>query len=840
MLLLALATSGTPFHQLAPLPADTGKPLASLTNPLSTPNTRSVFTGYVKNTLILSNGSLVNGNIEPLNGRVIHVPTAVVYDSHIDRIFVTNGHSLATGTGANTISVLDGSTNQLLSEVPVNDPRGIAYDSSNNYLYVASASGISIISDATSTVISNVTLGKGASGVAYNPYSNKVYVSNYLSSSVSILDGSTNALVANVTVGAYPTGIAYDSHNNVYVNSVQSGIVSIIDGSTNAVAVNVTVNPSPSPPPCIFPGNCRPLQQPSFQDIAYNPSNNNLYVAEVGSGNSNGPVYVVDTITRTVAAKLDLSQGVAGLAYDPDNNHVYVTSGLVGLGNNVAVIDGGTNTVLSNVTVGYGPNGLAYDPRDHYIYVANSRSDSVSILDDSTNSVVHTSLLQAYPAGVAYDPQNKVLYVANEGSSDATSWKDSWSTHIFAVNTTTGSVSLVDTGLVGPSQLAYDPHNNELYATTLQGSAVSVVNASSGSVIKNIPIHYGEYCIAYDSQDHRIYVANNNQFTPTLSVIDDASNTIIATVPEGRNPLNLAYDPTNNDIYVTHYSPELESLEDFVTVVSASTNTVVANITVGPRATRILFDPANNDIYVGHTGVNGGMGEVSIISGSTNTLIATVPVKVTPNLTGLGLVYDPVDNEVFVTNQFPGWPEGGTPSNIVSVIDGNTNTLAGNLTLGFNPADGVYDSDTGYMYISNYRSGTVSIVVPGHSPLLLASASGVPVTGTTPLTVQFTGSASGGTAAYSYLWNFGDGAPTTTLQNPSHQYSQAGTYNAIFSVNDSASQTASSIQIVTPIASLICTRNLSCYVQSNATLSSIRFTGNPIHFQATGPARSHG
>src|SRR5712692_2668665 len=545
MLLLALATSGTPLHQLAPLPADTRKPLASLTNPLSTTNTRSVFTGYVKNTLILSNGSLVNGNIEPLNGRVIHVPTAVVYDSHIDRIFVTNGHSLVTGTGANTISVLDGSTSQLLSEIPVNDPRGIAYDSSNNYLYVASASGISIISDATSTVISNVTLGKGASGVAYNPYSNKVYVSDCLSSSVSIIDGSTDALVANVTVGAYPTGIAYDSHNNVYVNSALSGVVSIIDGSTNAVDVNVTVNSSPSTPRCC-PGQCRPFQQSSFQDIAYNPSNNDLYVAEDGSGNSNGPVYILDTITRTVASKLALSQGAVGVAYDPDNNRVYVTSGLGLPGNNVAVVDGGTHTVLSNVTVGYGPNGLAYNPRDHDIYVANSRSDSVSVLDDSTNSVVHTSLLQAYPAGAAYDPQ-----------------------------------------------------------------------------------------------DHRIYIANNNQFTPTLSVIDDASNTIIATVPEGRNPLNLAYDPTNNDIYVTHYSPELESLEDFVTVVSASTNTVVANITVGPRATRILYDPTNNDIYVGHTGVNGG--EVSIISGSTNTLVATVPVKVRPNLTGLGLVYDPVD-----------------------------------------------------------------------------------------------------------------------------------------------------------------------------------------------------
>jgi PKD repeat protein len=55
----------------------------------------------------------------------------------------------------------------------------------------------------------------------------------------------------------------------------------------------------------------------------------------------------------------------------------------------------------------------------------------------------------------------------------------------------------------------------------------------------------------------------------------------------------------------------------------------------------------------------------------------------------------------------------------------------------------------------------------------VADFTGTPVAGTAPLTVQYTDSSSGPPA--SWLWNFGDGT-TSTLQNPSHTYSTAGTY----------------------------------------------------------------
>jgi PKD repeat protein len=87
--------------------------------------------------------------------------------------------------------------------------------------------------------------------------------------------------------------------------------------------------------------------------------------------------------------------------------------------------------------------------------------------------------------------------------------------------------------------------------------------------------------------------------------------------------------------------------------------------------------------------------------------------------------------------------------------------------------------------------------IQGSTPLT-ASAGATPTTGNAPLTVSFTGSASGGTAPYTYRWNFGDGS-TSTTQNPSHTYNSAGTYTATLTVTDSSSpaKTATATATVT-------------------------------------------
>ncbi|HZR54325.1 MAG TPA: PKD domain-containing protein [Streptosporangiaceae bacterium] len=87
--------------------------------------------------------------------------------------------------------------------------------------------------------------------------------------------------------------------------------------------------------------------------------------------------------------------------------------------------------------------------------------------------------------------------------------------------------------------------------------------------------------------------------------------------------------------------------------------------------------------------------------------------------------------------------------------------------------------------------------IQGSTPLT-AAAGASPTTGNAPLSVSFTGSATGGTAPYSYSWNFGDGS-SSTAQNPSHTYSSAGTFTATLTVTDSSSpaKTATATATVT-------------------------------------------
>lgn len=97
---------------------------------------------------------------------------------------------------------------------------------------------------------------------------------------------------------------------------------------------------------------------------------------------------------------------------------------------------------------------------------------------------------------------------------------------------------------------------------------------------------------------------------------------------------------------------------------------------------------------------------------------------------------------------------------------------------------------------TNQASDSLIITAIESASPLSISASASPTSGQVPLSVSFTASVSGGTSPYSYSWNFGDGS-TSSQQNPSHTYNNAGQYTVTLTVTDSNNSQASDSLTIT-------------------------------------------
>lgn len=75
---------------------------------------------------------------------------------------------------------------------------------------------------------------------------------------------------------------------------------------------------------------------------------------------------------------------------------------------------------------------------------------------------------------------------------------------------------------------------------------------------------------------------------------------------------------------------------------------------------------------------------------------------------------------------------------------------------------------------------------------VITSFTASPTSGAAPLTVSFTDTSSNSPVITAWSWNFGDGSPLVTTQNPTHVFSAAGTYSVVLTVTRGGSGTTTS------------------------------------------------
>ncbi|WP_196106807.1 PE domain-containing protein [Mycobacterium tuberculosis] len=114
-----------------------------------------------------------------------------------------------------------------------NGPSGVAVSPVTGLVFVTNfdSNTVSVIDPNTNTVTGSIPVGTGAYGVAVNPGGN-IYVTNQFSNTVSVIDPATNTVTGSpIPVGLDPTGVAVNPVTGVvYVTNSLDDTVSVITG----------------------------------------------------------------------------------------------------------------------------------------------------------------------------------------------------------------------------------------------------------------------------------------------------------------------------------------------------------------------------------------------------------------------------------------------------------------------------------------------------------------------------------------------------------------------------------------------------------------------------------
>lgn len=156
-------------------------------------------------------------------------------------------------TDSDTISVINGSSNTWIKDIPVaQEPRHMT-SAGNGKIYVAGNDTISVINVIDDTNKQNISLGLQTGPILGDPYSNKIYIANPDSNSVSVINSSNHTAVLekkeiqNITVGRYPGTLSINHKTHmIYVGNRNSHTVSVINGFSSKVTAGVTFNVQPS------------------------------------------------------------------------------------------------------------------------------------------------------------------------------------------------------------------------------------------------------------------------------------------------------------------------------------------------------------------------------------------------------------------------------------------------------------------------------------------------------------------------------------------------------------------------------------------------------------------
>ncbi|MGD1836581.1 MAG: YncE family protein [Nitrososphaeraceae archaeon] len=179
--------------------------------------------------------------------------TDTIYLDHspydIDKNLLTNMIYI-THPNSNSISVVDGSTNRLISSIDnIFTPVNIKIDSLNGYFYVTNIDKNTITRFSIINPQNNKTVHVGDKpyDIGINQKNNKIYVTNLDNNTVTIINRTTFSILDTISVGNSPVGLAIDEvSNNTYISNLKSNNIYVLDGESNEILDKIPTGNKPT------------------------------------------------------------------------------------------------------------------------------------------------------------------------------------------------------------------------------------------------------------------------------------------------------------------------------------------------------------------------------------------------------------------------------------------------------------------------------------------------------------------------------------------------------------------------------------------------------------------
>jgi YVTN family beta-propeller protein len=602
-------------------------------------------------------------------------------------VIQSNATITPAGISINTLDLNNYLSIEGVSETPNAVAQGeVVYDPANNNLYllatfydantflqdsIGDISAVLVLNGTTMQMENSIAMPSFPSMEVLDPVNHYLYVASSTQDTIYAISTSNNSFIGNMSLGSSAGTISFMSvSNNGTVFVSLSSLFEVLEIFPNFQLSVIST---------------RDFGEPA--SLAYDPQNNYLYVSVPGYNNSQdvsgvGAVLAINLSNTSQMVPVQRGYSVISLAYS--NGNVY---GAEFVGTNIAVIHGLKE--IGNITTRTGADLVFANPTTGDLYISYEGNQAFFNSFVNFENSAHTS-------------GQKVTF--NSSVSNILSGQFS----VYSVSA--GKYVLNRSSLTPPVSVSFNPQSGEAYLSYVLPGEISTL--SSGLVQTNVSLGSYPSDVYYDSGNGYLYVTDS--FDGKILIIDASTESLVKVLNVGGMPLRIASNSDGSDVFVSNVlNNQIEEISGLNIIRNYSNG--FANLTFTYDAGiglsfmlpfDLTYDSMSNTLYVSEVSeITNVMSSESPLEGFVQAINltsgASTYIKTSNFALPTGIVYDPATNLVYVSNF-------GNKTSPITVISGTSvdSSISKSLSNSLisdscgNIVDMAYDPETASVYIT--------------------------------------------------------------------------------------------------------------------------------------------